>query len=297
VRVGVVLIMEGDERHGVPRYADVRAAALAAEALGLDSVWAYDHLLFRPPDAPPVGQWECFAFLGALAEATTRVSLGTVVACTPFRNPALLVKTATALDEVSDGRFTLGVGAGWNEAEFTAFDLPFDHRVGRFAEALAVIAPLLRTGHADVDGRYHRVRDCLDLPRGPRPGGPPLLVGGEGPRVLRLAARHADVVNTGVDPADPGRRLGELREACEAVGRDPDDLAVSVNLPARFPDLGTMPHMGDERSTPELLADRLAALEAAGVDEVIFDVRPLGIAALERVAQAVERFRAGLRVG
>jgi hypothetical protein len=118
-----------------------------------------------------------------------RVELGTLVACTAFRNPALLVKIATALDEVSGGRFTLGVGAGWNEVEFRAFGLPFDHQVDRFAEALAIIAPLLREGRADVAGRYYAAPGCADLPRGPRPGGPKLLVGATGERMLRLAAQ------------------------------------------------------------------------------------------------------------
>jgi len=291
MRVGVVLITEGSEQLPAPRWSEIRAAARHAEALGFDSVWLYDHLLFRPEGEPPIGSWECFAFLSALAEATERVEVGTVVACTAFRNPALLAKMATALDEVSAGRFTLGVGAGWNEPEFRAFDVPFDHRVGRLEEALQIIAPLLREGAVDVTGRWYAARDCLDLPRGPRSGGPPLLVGGGGPRVLRLAARHADIVNTGVDPADPEPRLQRLREACADVGRDPADLTLTVNLNARFPDLGRMPHMGREETSPAELAERFEALAAVGVAQTMVDVRPLGLPALERVADAVERFR------
>ncbi len=230
MRVGLVLITEGGGRVPAPRWSDVRAVARRAEDLGFDSLWLYDHLLFRPDDEPPFGQWECFTFLAALAEATERVDVGVVVACNGFRNPAILAKMATALDEIADGRLVLGVGSGWNEPEFRAFGVPFDHRVSRLEEALQIIRPLLRDGTADLTGRYHAAPDCLDLPRGPRPGGPPLMVGGGGPRVLRLAARHADVVNTHVDPFDPEPRLRAVREACEDVGRDPAELTLTVNV-------------------------------------------------------------------
>ena len=136
MKVGVVLLIEGNEQFGVPNYRHVRDLALRAEQAGLDSIWLYDHLLFRFNDDPPIGHWECFTFLAGLAEAAQSIALGTLVACTAFRHPTVLAKMATALDEVSAGRFTLGVGAGWNEPEFSAFGLPFDHRVSRFEEAL-----------------------------------------------------------------------------------------------------------------------------------------------------------------
>jgi probable F420-dependent oxidoreductase len=292
MRVGVVLITEGGGRHTAPRWSEVRAVARRAEELGFDSLWLYDHLLFRAEDGSPFGQWECLAFLAGLAEATERVEIGTVVACNGFRNPAVLAKAATAIDEVADGRLVLGLGSGWNELEFRAFGVPFDHRVSRLEEALQIVGPLLRDGAADVVGRYHVAQDCLDLPRGPRPTGPPLLVGGNGPRVLRLAARYADVVNTHVDPFDPEPRLRAVREACEAVGRDPADLTLTVNVAARFSDLGPAPHMQDERTPTAQIAEQLAGLAAAGVAEVMVDFRPLGVPALERVAEAVAQFRA-----
>ncbi|MFL5802391.1 MAG: LLM class flavin-dependent oxidoreductase [Roseiflexaceae bacterium] len=107
MKVGVVLLIEGNERFGVPSYAQVRDLALRAEQAGLDSIWLYDHLLFRFNGDPPIGHWECFTFLAGLAEATRRIALGTLVACTAFRHPTVLAKMATALDEVSAGRFTL----------------------------------------------------------------------------------------------------------------------------------------------------------------------------------------------
>jgi alkanesulfonate monooxygenase SsuD/methylene tetrahydromethanopterin reductase-like flavin-dependent oxidoreductase (luciferase family) len=127
--------------------------------------------------------------LAALAEATQRVEIGTLVLCNSLRYPALLAKMATTADEVSGGRLILGVGAGWNEPEYQEFGLPFDHRVGRFAEALQILGPLLREGHVDFAGQYYHARNCDDVPRGPREAGPPLLVGSEGPRMLKLTAQ------------------------------------------------------------------------------------------------------------
>src|SRR5258706_4049985 len=228
MKVGVVLLIEGNQQFGVPNYRHVRDLALRAEQAGLDSIWLYDHLLFRFNDDPPIGHWECFTFLAGLAEATQRIALGTLVACTAFRHPTVLAKMATALDEVSTGRFTLGLGAGWNEAEFSAFGLPFDHRVSRFEEALQIIAPLVRTGQVDFTGTYYRAADCLDLPRGPRQDGPPLLVAGFGPRMIRLAARYADSINTGFNIDDPDSAHAKIAAACAEVGRDSAALAITI---------------------------------------------------------------------
>ena len=134
--------------------------------------------------------------LAALAEATTRIELGTLVMCTAFRNPALLAKMADAVDEVSAGRLILGLGAGWHEPEFRAFGYPFDHLASRFEDALRIIAPLVRGDAVDYQGAYERAVDCVSLPRGPRPEGPPILIGASRPRMLRLTAELADAWNT-----------------------------------------------------------------------------------------------------
>ena len=161
MRVGVVLpIAEEDWTDGVPPYALVRQLALDAEAAGLDSVWVFDHLLFRF-DGATTGIHECWTVLAAVAEATQRVELGTLVMCTGFRNAALLAKMAATLDHVSDGRLILGVGAGWHDPEYDAFGYEPDHKVSRFEEALEVIVALIRTGRADLDGTYVTARDCV----------------------------------------------------------------------------------------------------------------------------------------
>jgi alkanesulfonate monooxygenase SsuD/methylene tetrahydromethanopterin reductase-like flavin-dependent oxidoreductase (luciferase family) len=137
--------------------------------------------------------WEGWTMLSALAAATERVELGTLVTCSQFRNPALLAKMAVTVDEISGGRLTFGIGAGWNEPEFRAFGVPLDHRVGRFEEALQIIVPLLRDGHVDFEGQFYSARECELNPRGPRPSGPPILIGAmvPGPCVATGAARNA----------------------------------------------------------------------------------------------------------
>src|SRR4029079_5527400 len=150
-------IAEEDAATGVPSYPEIRAVAVAAEAAGLDSVWVFDHLLFRF-DGDRSGIHECWTILAAIAEATSRVELGTIVVCTGFRNAALQAKMAATLDQISGGRLILGIGAGWHDPEFEACGYPPDHKVGRFAESLEVITSLIRTGRSTLDGRWVTTR-------------------------------------------------------------------------------------------------------------------------------------------
>jgi len=292
MKVGVVLILEGDDT-SAPSYREIRALARQAEEAGFDSVWIYDHLLFRSPESTK-GQWECFTFLAALAAITERVELGTLVACTAFRNPAMLAKIAITLDEISGGRFTLGIGAGWNEAEFRAFGLPYDHRVDRFEEAVQIIAPLLREGRVDFVGNYAAAHDCEMLPPGPRQGRMPLMVGANGPRMLRLAAQYADSINTAYDIHDPTHKHRRaIDAACADVGRDPATLPISIPFWAAFPDLGEIPpHMNDSvYREPEELAGILRANDRAGLDHIMLDFRPNTSASLARLAEALRLYR------
>ena len=136
-----------------PRYKTIQRMAQEAEDAGLDTFWLADHFFYKEaPDKPRIGQWEAFTFLSALAAATSRIQLGPMVAATSFRNPALLAKMADSLDEISDGRFILGIGAGWHQPEYDAFGYPFDHRVARFEEALQIITAAAARG----EGGLHR---------------------------------------------------------------------------------------------------------------------------------------------
>ena len=297
MKVGLDMLLAENPAVGrAPSYAEIRDLARRAERAGFDSLWLYDHLIYRPPDRPPRGIWECWTVLAALAEATARIEIGTLVACTAFRNPAVLAKMATTLDEVSGGRFTLGLGAGWNEAEFTAFGMPFDHRVDRFEEALQIIVPLVRQGQVDFRGRYYRAIDCELLPRGPRPNGPPVLIGAFGPRMLRLAARYADIWNGGyvARPAELDGLRTNLMTACAEVGRDPATLPLTAELKVAFPDLGSPPaFMKDDYLTgpAEEIASALGAFEAAGLDQVMCHCAPNTPATLARLGEALERYR------
>lgn len=182
-----------------------------------------------------MGVWECTTMLSALAAATSRVELGSLVMCTGFRNPALLAKMADTIDEISGGRLILGLGAGYPDREYPAFGYPTDHRYSRFAEAIHIIHGLLREGSIDFDGTYYQARECELRPRGPRPGGPPIMIGTRGKRMLRLTAQYADLWNAFLlrghsRPEDLEPAMGSLDAACKDVGRDPATLARTASV-------------------------------------------------------------------
>jgi probable F420-dependent oxidoreductase len=289
-------INEGGMNGKTARFRDIRAMAQAAEAAGFDSFWLADHLIFREPGEEEKGAWESLTFLSALAATTPRVSIGSLVACTSFRNPALLAKMADSLDEISDGRFILGLGAGWHEPEYTAFGYPFDHRAGRFEEALRIIAPLLREGHMDFAGQYYSARECVLRPRGPSKAGSPIWIGGKGPRMMRIIARYADAWNTawhqrpeGVLDARP-----KLVEACAAVGRDPATIALTAGGFAHLPAPGEQPRPDGTSITgsPEQMAEALRGFEAAGVTHLVLNIEPCELRSIERLGPAIELLRA-----
>jgi probable F420-dependent oxidoreductase len=277
-------------------YATVRAIAQQAESDGFDSIWLADHFFYRNPGQPTRGVWECWTMLAALAEATQRVEIGTLVLCNSFRNPAVLAKMATAADEVSEGRLILGVGAGWHEPEHRAFGVPFDHRVNRFEEALQILRPLLRVGHVDFDGRYYQAPNCDDLPRGPRPEGPPLMVGSSGPRMLKLTAEYADLWNVGYmgQPETMAEPLARIDAACREVGRDPATMGVTALIGLWFPDLrAKRPGYFDNplTGTTEEIAAAIRGYAELGVQHVIFQCDPYTVEARQRLTEALHFYR------
>ena len=292
MRIGYVLPMGDDTRPGVPASpAELVALAREVEAAGLDSVWTFDHLLVQEsPDAPPAGTWEAWTVLTAIAAQTSRVGLGVLVSCTGFREPIVTAKIAHTLQELSDGRLTLGLGAGWHEPEYRAFGIPFDHKVDRFAEAMEVITALIKQGRSDFTGTYHRTVDAPLLPAVPGRARPPILVGGRGPRMLGLIARYADVWNTAWF-GTPGPKFEQSREkmlaACAEQGRDPKTLQVSVGVYVKSPDA--------EADAPgvvgdvDALADAIAAWRAEGVAEILFWMDPPTHAGLADLAKAMQR--------
>lgn len=295
MKIGVMLgMVEGSLEGRTPTFSDLQTMAQTAEQSGLDSLWLADHLIYRFPEHGEFAPWEAFTMLSALAALTTRIELGTMVACTSFRPPALLAKMADAVDEISAGRFILGLGAGWHKPEYEAFGYPFDHLASRFDEALQIIVPLLREGHVDFQGQYYSVNNCVLRPRGPSKGGPSILIGARGPRMLQLVARYADEWNTAwhVDPAVVQERYEQLRAACAEVGRDPAAITLTVGTTVQLqPDNDTDP----ERTitgTSEEIARRLHDFAAIGVAHLIVSLEPRTPATFEQFGRIAEMVRA-----
>ena len=219
-------------------------AAQRAEALGFDSVWISDHFFldlerYGGPSEPG-GTVEPFTALAALATATERVRLGTLVACAPFRHPAHVAKMSTAIDLISGGRFDLGIGAGWYEREFEPFGYGYPSTGERFdilEESVAVIAGLFDEGPLDHQGRRFRLHGAYNRPRPTArddgSAGPPIWIGGKGgDRLLRLVAKHGAGWNTvwKWTPPNFAERAYALSMAWAAEGREPGSARISVGL-------------------------------------------------------------------
>ena len=302
LKVGVQL----PEVERVVRWPELLDMARAIEDLGYDSIWLGEHLLYRWPDRAPRGPWEAWATMAGLAAVTSRVTIGPLVACTAFHNPAILAKRADTIDEISGGRFVLGLGAGWNETEFRAFGVPFDHRITRFEEAFTIIRSLLRDGAVDFAGTYYEARDCELLPRGPRASGPPLMIGSSGERMLRITATHVDSWNAWY--SDTGNRaagVAPLRQkvdaACDEVGRDRAAIERTVAVQVRLPG-GKGRTMGDtsvaESAPPlegsvESMAEELRAYAREGIGEVQLVLDPIDRSSIERFAGVLRILEGG----
>jgi alkanesulfonate monooxygenase SsuD/methylene tetrahydromethanopterin reductase-like flavin-dependent oxidoreductase (luciferase family) len=282
------------------RWTEYVEMARLAEQVGFDSIWLGDHLLYRLADGSTRGPWEAWTMLAALAASTTRIAIGPLVACTAFHNPALLAKMADTIDEISGGRLILGLGAGWNETEFRAFGLPFDHRIDRFDEAFTIIRTLLREGAIDFDGRFYQARDCELRPRGPRRRGPDLMIGSRGERMLRIALPHVDAWNVWFnDTGNTPGGVAPLREvvdaACRDVGRDPAEIERTVAVQVRLPG-GHGRIQGDyakDRPAPlegpaDVMAAELRAYAREGIGAVQLVIDPIEARSIEALGVVLE---------
>jgi len=278
---------------------EMRALAVEAEALGVDTLWAPDHLQRRLPDRPTIGFWECWTIVTAAAEATSTIQVGPFVACTGFRNPGLLARMATTLDEVSGGRVVLGLGSGVpaTDESWRAFGYDGASHVSRHAESVEAIARLLREGRLTYEGAFVRMEGAEIVPAGPRPAGPPVWVAAKGDRTLGIAARFADAVNMNValtGPEDAAALVTRVADACGAADRDPATLAVTgwARLALR-PDGTAVPRPGWIDGSPAEVSGTLHAIRAAGVSHVTLypapDDDPSPLPALTR--EGLDRFR------
>jgi alkanesulfonate monooxygenase SsuD/methylene tetrahydromethanopterin reductase-like flavin-dependent oxidoreductase (luciferase family) len=281
------------------RWPELMEMARVAERIGLDSVWVGDHLMYHFPGEEPRGPWEAWSSLAALAVSTERIELGPLVASIGFHSPAMIAKKAATIDEISGGRLILGLGAGWHEPEYRAYGFPFDHRASRFEEAFTVIRTLLREGEIDFDGTYYQIRDCALVPRGPRPEGPPLLIGSFGDRLLRATLPHVDGWNAWY--ADYGntrdglaRLLASVDAICAEVGRDPRSVERSVAPLVQMPwGLGRPGGDPGERAIPpisgepEVLAAELEALSTMGIAHVQLVLDPITVESIVALEPAL----------
>jgi alkanesulfonate monooxygenase SsuD/methylene tetrahydromethanopterin reductase-like flavin-dependent oxidoreductase (luciferase family) len=275
------------------RWSEYVAMARAAEAGGLDSIWLGDHLLYRDDGRPERGPWEVWTLLAALAAVTERVRLGPLVACASFHPPGLLAKMAATIAEISGGRLVLGLGAGWNETEYRAFGLPYDHRVSRFEESFEIVRRMLAGERVTLAGRFWQAEDAVLLPR--PPGRVPLMIGSNGERMLAATLPHVDWWNTWY--AGYGNTVEGFAElnaridaAAERAGRDPADVARSACVLVEL-DAGAVrrPHTDEgirPVATDELLG-HLRALEQAGADEAILILRPITEESIRAIASAL----------
>ena len=297
LKVGIMLPESEREMAGeTARWSDFLVMGQSIESLGFDSLWFADHLLMKVPNHEPQGAWEAMSILAALAATTNRITLAPFVAATAYRNPTLTAKIAETIDEISGGRFILGLGSGWARPEYDAFGYPFDHRASRFEEAIEIITSLIRTGNAQFVGDYYWADDCELRPRGPRPEGLPIMIGTfSGERMIRLAAQFADHWNvwatvTGNSAANVQALQWMMDDVCRSMGRNPKSLGRSAAVLVDFEGAIGRPGQADPSlaGTPREIADEFLRYAEAGIDHLQVYPDPCTIDGFARVAEAVD---------
>jgi alkanesulfonate monooxygenase SsuD/methylene tetrahydromethanopterin reductase-like flavin-dependent oxidoreductase (luciferase family) len=282
MRLGVVMPSWSGGLDGTdPTWADVVALALAAEEAGFESAWVADTLLVADEQA---GLLECWSLLAGLADATSRIRLGSLVSAITFRNPALTAKIAQTVDEMSDHRLVLGLGAGGNPRQHRAFGFRRNDRFDRLEEAIPIIRSLLAGDVTSSEGRFYYTHECALLPRADRREPMALLLGGTSRRTIDLTARCADAWNAWLaygdnSPAALRPHLDELASACARHDRRPADVEKTVSLGVRLHgaplvvgsrDMGADAIVGDV----DAIGERLCAFREIGVDLVQLTFAP-----------------------
>jgi alkanesulfonate monooxygenase SsuD/methylene tetrahydromethanopterin reductase-like flavin-dependent oxidoreductase (luciferase family) len=268
--------------------------ARAAEEVGFDSLWVGDHLLYRGDGRPERGPWDAWTLLAGLAGVTERVTIGPLVACTAFRPPGVLARTATAVDELSNGRLVLALGAGWNETEFRAFGLPFDHRFARFTEAFEIIRRLIDGERVTFSGVYESADDAVLLPAPTHR--PQLMIGATSRRMLEATLPHVDAWNSwykwyGNTPEGLAQANQRIDELAISLGRDPETISrsacVLVVLDRGAGERPIDPGISPLEGPPEHIARGLQEFAEAGADEVILVLSPITERSIRTLAETL----------
>jgi alkanesulfonate monooxygenase SsuD/methylene tetrahydromethanopterin reductase-like flavin-dependent oxidoreductase (luciferase family) len=292
---------DGDLRE--PSWRTIRERAIVAEAAGFDIFVFEDALLYRG-DKTTDGGWESVSIAAALAASTNRIEFGQSVINSPYRSPAMTAKIADTIDEISGGRYVLGIGAGNTpDSDYEAFGFPTDKRYSRFVEAITIIHSLLKTGHVDFEGEFYTAKHAELVLRGPRPEGPPINIAAGGQKMLGLVAKYADAWNwwSGDETLERlNDRLGpivaSLERACEVEGRDSESLGRTLDLytvvPQGFSTDG-LQMQNPVTGTSEEIASHILSLRGLGFEEVRCDVFPQTISAVEAMQPVVELIHAG----
>lgn len=309
MRIGLVNQLHGrpDGPRPAPTWQSVSERAEAAARAGFDIFVFEDALLYRG-EATTDGVWESVSIAAALAATTSGMDIAHSVLNSPYRAPALVAKVAETLDEISGGRYVLGIGAGNTpDSDYEAFGFPTDRRYSRFAEAIHVIHGLLKEGRMDFEGEFYTVREAELVLRGPRPSGPPINIAAGGPRMLALVARYADLWNWwGWDETQEeiAVRLAPivrgLEEACDEAGRDPGSLGRTFDLYTVVPethagsiDRGDLPMEKPVTGSSGEIAEFILSLGELGFDEVRCDVWPKSPEAIAAMQPVVDEVHAG----
>jgi alkanesulfonate monooxygenase SsuD/methylene tetrahydromethanopterin reductase-like flavin-dependent oxidoreductase (luciferase family) len=273
-----------------PSFEDLVAMAGTAREAGFEVIWFADHFTMGAGDEM-AGAWEAWTMMAALAARVPDVQIGPMVSCAGFRNPGVIAKMAEAIDEISGGRFIVGLGAGWNEVEYKQFGFPFDHRASRFEDAIRIVHPLLRDGQAQYDGTFSQANEAVNQPRGPRKNGAPLLIGSNGKRLLKTVARYADAWNSDwqSDPAKMRELIAQVDAACQEAGRSPSTIVKTGMARFAMRD-GAAAEMDAITGTPEEMARRLVEMRCLGLKHFVCGLEPRTLSSVEQFGEVIAAY-------
>lgn len=286
--------MEDPASGDAPRWSDLKRHAQLAESVGFDTVWIADELQWESEGWDGARNWwECVAFTGAIAATTDQIEVGTWVLSALHRNPGITARAAEAIDEISGGRFILGLGSGHAGRQGEAFGLPPNYTVSRYEEALSIITELRDTGVSTFQGSYHTTKDQVLGPRSSRDGNIPLMLAGHGPRTMKLAVDNADIwsayATESSQPEAFAEMMDQLDAICETTGRDPSSLGRSIGIGVAAPGKEPSGWLGDATTVQgsvdqivdtfgrfmEMGCTRLEIMSAGGQDETIEGLSPV----------------------